>query len=140
MTRRCVTRPRWRRATFPRAVLRPCTALQATGLAAPGARRPGLLALVLVTLLAAGPLFAASAGDLYTAALTQEHALRAVADAPATLEHLRDTIAAYEDIVLQYPRSGYSDNALWQAAGLAIEAFGRYRRPVTASEVSGFWR
>ena len=104
--------------------------LQATGLPAPGARRPELLALVLVTLLAAAPLFAASAGDLYTAALTQEHALRAVADEPATLEQLRDTIAAFEDIVLQYPRSGYSDNALWQAAGLAIEAFGRYRRPV----------
>ena len=38
-------------------------------------------------------------------------------------------IAAYKAIVRQYPQSDYSDNALWQSAGLAIQAFDLYREP-----------
>ena len=33
---------------------------------------------------------------------------------------------AYEAIVAQYPASGYSDNALWQAGHLALDAFWRF--------------
>ena len=96
--------------------------------------RPGrvprrLVALLLVALVATAPLLAATAKDLYTAALTREHEIRAPADDPPTLAQLRDAMAAYTDIVRQYPRSGYSDNALWQAAGLAIWAFERARQP-----------
>ena len=39
-------------------------------------------------------------------------------------------VAAYEPVVRRYPASGYSDNALWQAAtsrSLAFERFGRRR-------------
>jgi len=48
---------------------------------------------------------------------------------PVSLAQLRSGISRYEDLVRQYPRSGFSDNALWQAAGLALEAFERYREP-----------
>ena len=96
--------------------------------------RPGrvprrLAALLLVGLAASAPLRAATAKDLYTAALARERELRAPANEPPTLAQLQDAMAAYTDIVRQYPRSGYSDNALWQAAGLAIRAFDRNRRP-----------
>ena len=90
---------------------------------------PRLAVLLLVGLTATAPLLAASAKDLYTAALTRERALRAPADEPPTLAQLRAAMAEYKEIVRQYPRSGYSDNALWQAAGLAIQAFSRGRQP-----------
>jgi N-acetylmuramoyl-L-alanine amidase len=41
----------------------------------------------------------------------------------ASLPVLRSVIAQYEALVARYPRSGYSDNALWQAAGIALFAF-----------------
>ena len=85
--------------------------------------------LVLLTTAAVAPVEAATAHDLYTAALTHERELRAPADESASLEQLRGAIAAYTEIVRQYPRSDYSDNALWQAAGLAIQAFDRHREP-----------
>jgi N-acetylmuramoyl-L-alanine amidase len=47
-------------------------------------------------------------------------------DASALLFRLRTTVAAYEDIAKKYPRSGYSDNALWQAAVLSADAFWQF--------------
>ena len=91
--------------------------------------RVPLAALLLVALAATATLVASTAKDLYTAALTDERQLRAPADEPPTLTQLRDAIAAYTEVVRRHPRSGYSDNALWQAAGLAIQAFDRYRQP-----------
>ena len=129
MTPHCVTRPPRGRAPFRRGLRSPRRAWRANGLGATRASRPGLLALVVVTLSAVAPLRATSAADLYTAALIHEREVRAPAEEPASLAQLRDAIAAYEDIVRQYPRSGYSDNALWQAAGLALEAFDRYQHP-----------
>jgi len=38
-------------------------------------------------------------------------------------------IAAYEQVPRRYPTSGYSDNALWQAAGVADALYKRYTRP-----------
>ena len=35
-------------------------------------------------------------------------------------------MTAYEDIARRFPRSGYSDNALWQAAVLAADAFWQF--------------
>ncbi len=88
-----------------------------------------LAALLLVALAAPPPLMAASAKDLYTAALTDERQLRTPADDPPTVAQLRDTIAAFKEVVRQYPRSGYSDNALWQAAGLALLALDCHHQP-----------
>ena len=91
--------------------------------------RVPLAALLLLTLAATAPLLAATAKDLYTQALTDERQLRTPADEPPTLAQLRDAISAYTEVVRQHPRSGYSDNALWQAPGLAIQAFDRHRQP-----------
>jgi N-acetylmuramoyl-L-alanine amidase len=44
----------------------------------------------------------------------------------ALLRRVRADVAAYEDIVRRFPRSGYSDNALWQAATLAADAFWQF--------------
>ena len=95
----------------------------------PGRVPLGLAMLLLAAMAATAPLLAATPKDLYTAALTDERSLRSPADEPPTLAQLRDAIVAYTKIARQYPRSGYSDNALWQAAGLAIQAFERHRQP-----------
>jgi N-acetylmuramoyl-L-alanine amidase len=65
---------------------------------------------------------AQSAKTLYTRALDRERTLR---DAPRkpTLKQMRAVVASYEAIVRRYPTSGYSDNALWQAANLSLLAF-----------------
>jgi N-acetylmuramoyl-L-alanine amidase len=74
--------------------------------------------MVLCAVLAA-PVDAAaqSAERLYREALAREQTLRVAPD-PEVSEY-RSLIRAYEAVVRRYPRSGYSDNALWQAAGLA---------------------
>jgi len=71
------------------------------------------------TLMAAGP------RELYTRALAQERAIRD-ADRPVTVQQLREAVAAYERVVDNYPASGYSDNALWQAGNIALLAFQRF--------------
>jgi N-acetylmuramoyl-L-alanine amidase len=73
----------------------------------------------------------AGARDLFLAAQAREKALRLALDAsppgPApTRDALRQAVAAYRQVVLQYPASGYCDNALWLGAQLAAEAFSRY--------------
>jgi len=47
-------------------------------------------------------------------------------DAPLKLEEVRAVVGAYEAVVKQYPASSYSDNALWQAGHLALDAFWRF--------------
>ena len=87
----------------------------------------------------AATLTAQSAETLYTEMKEQEAELRKELDlAPqlraqppgeastALLRRLRGTISSYEDIVKRYPRSGYSDNALWQAAVLSADAFWQF--------------
>ena len=70
-----------------------------------------------------------SPAERYHDALGRERSLRQPGVRPAAGE-LRDLIAAYESIVLAFPASGYEDRALWQAAGLAVEAYDRYREDV----------
>ncbi|MBI3400061.1 MAG: N-acetylmuramoyl-L-alanine amidase [Acidobacteria bacterium] len=71
-----------------------------------------------------------SAQSMYTDALTREQTVRVVLAspraAPATLQDVRAVVAAYEAIVKAYPTSGYSDDALWQAGCLALDAFARF--------------
>jgi hypothetical protein len=55
----------------------------------------------------------------YERALAEEQALRAGDPSPASL---RAAARAFEAIALRYPVSGYSDNALWQGAGLHLLA------------------
>ena len=98
----------------------------------------GLVSVLLLSLAATPPLLAASAKDLYTAALTHERQLRAPTDDPPTLAQFRAAIDAYTEVVRAYPRSGYSDNALWQAAGLAALAFDRHRQPADRASAEKF--
>jgi N-acetylmuramoyl-L-alanine amidase len=85
--------------------------------------------------MAAPALLAATAKAMYAAALEREQALHAAwqeaGDTPpgaAALKQARAIVAAYEALVRSYPTSSYCDNALWQAAGLAAEAFARGRQ------------
>jgi N-acetylmuramoyl-L-alanine amidase len=106
-----------------------CVALSA---AAP----PGLVAaLSAATMTQAAP----GAETLYTGMKEQEAELRRELDlAPqlraqppgeastALLRRVRGMVSSYEEIVKRYPRSGYSDNALWQAAVLSADAFWQF--------------
>lgn len=96
-----------------------------------GGRRAGVraAAIVLAVLAFGHPVGAATAEEMYSHALVQERALRAPGqNGNAPLSELRITVALYEEIVRLYPHSGFSDNALWQASGLALEAFDRFRQ------------
>ena len=44
----------------------------------------------------------------------------------AVLDDVHAVIAAYEAVMKTYPTSGYSDNALWQAGVLALDAFTKF--------------
>ena len=99
-----------------------------------------LAALVALTIGALGAdLAAQSAETMYTDVLARETALRRELDlAPqlrarppgqastALLLRVRETVTAYERIVQRFPRSGYSDNALWQGGRLAADAFWQF--------------
>ena len=86
--------------------------------------KPIAVVLLAVACVAGAPVdaLAQSAKLLYTRALAKERTLR---DAPRrpTLAQMRAAIESYEAIVRRYPTSGYSDNALWQAANLSFLAF-----------------
>ena len=88
-----------------------------------------LLVLAVIVLAVAGNTFAqGSAGEMYKKGLADERELRApTRRSPPNLKELRAAIEVYEAIVRRHPRSAYSDNALWQGAGLALEAFDRFR-------------
>src|SRR5688500_2862901 len=85
-----------------------------------------LLTAVLVAATAL-PALAQSAPVRYEAALAREQQVR---DSRPPLRALRSLIAQYEAIVDRYPKSGYSDNALWQAAGIAWLAFERHGQDI----------
>ncbi len=58
---------------------------------------------------------------LYEREQSREAALRAARQAGP--KDIQAAIAAYELVVRRFPSSGYSDNSLWQAAGLALLSF-----------------
>ncbi len=84
-------------------------------------------AFLLASLVAGAPVVEASASvrTLYNRALARERVLRDASRKP-TLKQLRDAVAAYEALVRKYPSSGYSDNALWQAANLSLLTHERF--------------
>lgn len=59
-----------------------------------------------------------TAVGLYQRATDREAAMRATST-PAP-DELRRTVAAYELVVRKFPKSGLCDNALWNAAGVAL--------------------
>ena len=80
----------------------------------------GMLALGVPAVVSAQPSY-----DLYAKALANERDLRD-AERPPTIRQIRSVVAAYERVVHRYPRSGYADNALWQAANLSVLAYERF--------------
>ena len=68
--------------------------------------------------------------DLYVAAMARERAIRATfTGTPAAETALADVhaiVTAYQTLVRRFPASGYSDNALWQAGRLELDAFTRF--------------
>jgi N-acetylmuramoyl-L-alanine amidase len=75
---------------------------------------------------------ASTAKEMYVAAMAREQTVRAAlaqkgGDEDASIAaDVRAAVAAYREIVRMYPASGYSDNALWQAGRLSIDAFLRF--------------
>ncbi len=49
-------------------------------------------------------------------------------------------IAAYEQVPRRFPRSGYSDNALWQAGGIAAALYERFERPADRATALRLYR
>jgi N-acetylmuramoyl-L-alanine amidase len=105
------------------------------------ARRARLRVLAAALAVAVVPLdvWAQDAQRLYTEALAREKELRRDMDlAPqlraqppgeasaALLARIREEVARYEAIQRRFPRNGYSDNALWQAAVLAADAYWQF--------------
>jgi N-acetylmuramoyl-L-alanine amidase len=91
-------------------------------------KRSLALALVAFAAIAAVPV-----RTMYNDAFARERDVRAELEvedpAPAVLTHVRAVIGRYEAVVRRYPASSYSDNALWQAAHLAFDAFARFNQP-----------
>ena len=88
-------------------------------------RIAGTTAAVLMALSGLAAAAPESAESIYTRALTRERQLRE-AESGATLAQLRGNVHIYETLVRRYPTSGYADNALWQAANLAVLAYERF--------------
>jgi N-acetylmuramoyl-L-alanine amidase len=88
--------------------------------------------IVVAALLAAAPAFAAAppARALFADATQKEQAVRAALSDPAAsspvLKSVHQAIGEYETLVRHYPTSGYSDDALWRAGHLALDAFNRF--------------
>jgi N-acetylmuramoyl-L-alanine amidase len=74
------------------------------------------------------------AKTIYTGALAHEQDVRGLLTAsdatPEVLTEVRIVVAEYESLVKAYPTSGYSDNALWQAGTLALDAFAKFGQPL----------
>ncbi len=69
------------------------------------------------------------ARDMFTDALLRDRAVRAAAQR-ATTQQIRAAVAAYERVVRRHPKSGYCDNALWQAGELSRLAWDRFGEDV----------
>jgi N-acetylmuramoyl-L-alanine amidase len=87
---------------------------------------PTAMIVIIAGLLPAQPAEAReSAQARYTQSMARERQLRDVI-AQATPTELRSVVRSYEELVRRYPTSGYSDNALWQAANLSLLAYERF--------------
>ncbi len=71
------------------------------------------------------------ARELFLAAQAREAPIRQALAAsppgpPPTRDAMRQVVAAYRQVVLRFPTSGYCDDALWFGAQLSAEVFSRY--------------
>jgi N-acetylmuramoyl-L-alanine amidase len=89
-------------------------------------RRVGATVLAAVACALLWPAVAAAqtAAVLYQRATTREATVRK----SPTLANVRTAVAAYEQLVLRHPRSGYADDALWNGAELARFGWERFKQ------------
>jgi N-acetylmuramoyl-L-alanine amidase len=91
------------------------------------------VAVACAVLVAHQALAAAPLRTMYTDALAREQAVRAefTVDQPPgpVLQEVRAVLRDYQSLVRHYPASSYSDNALWQAGRLSLDAFARFGQP-----------
>ena len=68
---------------------------------------------------------AAASGQATAEEMFQRAQQRAssLADASPSADAIRAAARAYENVVMTYPKSGYADNSLWEAAALMSRAF-----------------
>jgi N-acetylmuramoyl-L-alanine amidase len=73
---------------------------------------------------------AAPVRTMYNDALAREQTVRTAMSAAgaqaAVLADVHAVVARYEAVVAHYPASGYSDDALWQAGRLSLDAFAQF--------------
>ena len=71
------------------------------------------------------------ATGMYTTLQSREQTTRRALDAGkperVVRRDVQRIVVGYEGLVARFPRNGYADNALWQAAFLAADSFARYR-------------
>ena len=92
--------------------------------------RARLLLLTILLACAAAPPVAdgsTSARVAYERVLARERVLVTRASGSPAPRLVRRLVAEYEEVARRYARTGYADNALWQAAGLAADLHGRTR-------------
>jgi N-acetylmuramoyl-L-alanine amidase len=72
-----------------------------------------------------------TARGMYTTLQSREQTTRRALDAGkpegGVRRDVQRIVVGYEGLVARFPRNGYADNALWQAAFLAADSFARYR-------------
>jgi N-acetylmuramoyl-L-alanine amidase len=72
-----------------------------------------------------------TARGMFASLQKREQATRRALDAGKPAKTVRRDVqrivVGYEGLVARFPRNGYSDNALWQAAFLAADSYARYR-------------
>lgn len=97
-----------------------------------------------------GPAEAQTAKARYEAALAREPLVRRLIETTSSqasaanrnraIGEATKLIASYEQVPRRYPTSGYSDNALWQAAGVADALYKRYARPADRTSALRLYR
>jgi len=95
--------------------------------------KAGRIFCLALVVLATTSLSAETPRELYRAAMAREQTVRGAMTTdtapPTVLADARAVVAAYRAIVRQFPASGYSDNALWQAGRLSLDTFSRFQQP-----------
>ena len=92
-------------------------------------RRAACAAAVALAVAGAADVVEASARSDYERLLARVEALRLDGPRPTPRPQLRRVAADAEGIARRHAGSGYADNALWQAATVALAAYRVYRQP-----------
>ena len=100
------------------------------------ARRAACAAAVAVALAVAGSpdVAGASARSDYERLLARVEAMRLDGPRPTPRPQMQRVVAEAEQIARRHGGSGYADNALWQAATVALASYRVYRRPVDRTQ------